>query len=329
MNKNWLICRLFFEVDSGAPAGGGGEPAAGTPTPPVGGGGAPAVGTPTPPVGQPPEAGAGNEGGWYGNLIQDKSLLETAKPTLSKYQTPQDFVKGHMSLLSDYSNKIPKLQENATPEQKIDYRRKHFGAVDHVDKVELKMPDPESVPKGVTFDEDKMAAFKQFVVDNGYTNAEAQQLFDFHNQGVFDKVSATADQVDGEVRALESVLRQEWGVDYDNNLNSIKQMVKGQEGGDHTWALLEASGALRQAGFVKFLHGFSKSMFEMNGNPPPGSGGGSFGNTTASQASAELNKLSNDAEFMKAVWDQSHKMHEANNKKWQELIKLAGSAQSQ
>ena len=162
----------------------------------------------------------GNEPGWLSGLPDDLRANESIK----SYRTVGDFAKAHLDTAAKLKdaegklgNSIPKLGENATPEE----REKYFNSLGRPEK-----------PEGYEFvGEDKAApewtkAYKDAMHKMGVPKAMARELSEFNNNMIGKMVEQHNAKILEENAKAVATLKTELGDKYDVGVALVSRLWK-------------------------------------------------------------------------------------------------------
>ncbi|NUU41382.1 hypothetical protein HP556_09675 [Tardiphaga robiniae] len=163
------------------------------------------------------------------------------------------------------------------------------------------------VGEGESFDE---AAFSEFV-----TAAHAAKVPAFQAEALFNAMHEmerkqhkdAATRGAAAKRDLDNKLRQDWGADYNTNIELAKRAFASFGGED--FKPEEVAAAIGSPRTAKLFANIGKLIGEDKLPGAGGGGGGGFQTETVAGLSAELNRLNSDPEFRKARDNPQHPRH--------------------
>ncbi len=151
------------------------------------------------------------------------------------------------------ANPITKPSEDATDEQKAEYRAalyKELGAPESADAYELALN--EDTP----FDEAQLAKAKEVFANANITPDQAQMLMEFEEARYNEAIAAR----DEKIMADSEALKKEWGADFDKNRTIAQSILKQTIGEDYAEQIGELG---NDVNFIKIVHSIaSKAMSE-------------------------------------------------------------------
>lgn len=150
---------------------------------------------------------------------------EKVKKLLSRYASPNEFLKAHLELQKKLSSGEAKktLDKDATPEQIAEYRKAN-GIPETADKY------LDTLPKGTVLGEKDAEAFKPFLEKMHAKNASPEFVHEAVMAYQEAQEQAMAKLYDSDIQAKESTedtLRAEWGQDYRANINHVNNLLDG------------------------------------------------------------------------------------------------------
>ena len=296
--------------DGAGGAGAGGEGGAG-----AGGGGA-AGGQQT--GGQGGQAGGGASGGAPKPFHADWGLDTSAAEFIAGkgFASPAELVKSALNadkLVRD-RNVIPAPDAAKLADwegwEKMGWTRDPAG---------YKLADAQ-VPEGLTYSKDMDGAFAKLAHEARLPPALASQVRDGLLTMLKSEQDALANRGAAETRQLQQQLRQEWGSQYDANMELARRAA--QASGINVQDAATLSKLTDAPGVLKLFQRLGESMSE---DALKGGGGGRNFNMTPEQAAAEQRKLSADRDFMSKLSDKRHPEHPDVAARWQNLIEIKAS----
>ena len=174
------------------------------------------------------------------------------------------------------------------------------------------------VESGVAVDQEKLTALRAKFHEIGLTNDQADQIYKYYLGSIDATAQSEKNAAQSRQQAAINTLKQEFGADFDNNVALAKAVVQ-QHGSPELVQFLNESGLGDHPQLVKFLYRVSKITAEDTAR----SGTSPTALTGAPQAKAEIDKVVNDPEFMKAMNDRTHPGHKAAVDRWMRLHSIA------
>jgi len=202
-------------------------------------------------------------------------------------------------------NKIP--GQDATEEERQSFFRE-LGVPDNPEKYEL---NTESVPEGAELDENLLNNFKDTAHKLNMTPDQAQGLMDWFHQQTGQSLQEAQQQNEQQKQEAMQALKQEWGRDFDKNLQVANRLVDKYE----LSGILDQEKLSNSPDLAKALNQIAKDMGEdQNINTPKGSG------ISAQDAKAKADEIMGDASH--PYWNGQHPSHEAAVQDMQKLMSI-------
>jgi len=202
-------------------------------------------------------------------------------------------------------NKIP--GQDATEEERQSFFRE-LGVPDNPEKYEL---NTESVPEGAELDENLLNNFKDTAHKLNMTPDQAQGLMDWFHQQTGQSLQDAQQQNEQQKQEAMQALKQEWGRDFDKNLQVANKLVDKYE----LSGILDQEKLSNSPDLAKALNQIAKDMGEdQNINTPKGSG------ISAQDAKAKADEIMGDASH--PYWNGQHPSHEAAVQDMQKLMSI-------
>ena len=202
-------------------------------------------------------------------------------------------------------NKIP--GQDATEEERQSFFRE-LGVPDNPEKYEL---NTESVPEGAELDENLLNNFKDTAHKLNMTPDQAQGLMDWFHQQTGQSLQDAQQQNEQQKQEAMQALKQEWGRDFDKNLQVANRLVDKYE----LSGILDQEKLSNSPDLAKALNQIAKDMGEdQNINTPKGSG------ISAQDAKAKADEIMGDASH--PYWNGQHPSHEAAVQDMQKLMSI-------
>jgi hypothetical protein len=205
--------------------------------------------------------------GWRAALPDEYKDHEFVKT----FQKPGDFVKSSLeikaerdSLKTRLDGAIPKLPENATDQQKAEFR-KAFGVPDKPEGYELK-----ALPADLKDLQPMTNWWSGVAHEIGLSKSQAQQTWDKYAELAIQSHKEDQERRETERAAGMDVLKKEWGTNYDKNVEIVSRAEK-QFGMPKEW--LEAHNAHNDPVLVRWTHKIGLAMLNdtiPQGTPPRG-----------------------------------------------------------
>jgi len=201
--------------------------------------------------------------GWRAALPDEFKEHEFVKDC----QKPGDFVKRAIETKADrdmfkakLENSIPKLSENATPEEIAAYN-KALGVLDKPE--DYKFEKPKDLPEGLVYQDNVMSWWSQIAHKAGLTEKAAKTIFEEYNKLAVDQYNQQAkdlnDKAEKENQLAQTALKEKWGAQYDVNKELAIRCVK-QFGGEDFGNKVIEHGLGNDPSFLEFMVNVSKAF---------------------------------------------------------------------
>jgi hypothetical protein len=173
--------------------------------------------------------------------------------------------------------------------------------------------------EGLTLDPKKMETAKAALYSAGLTQRQVDQVLKFHFQDTNETYKGAKAGQQAAKEAVTQQLKQEWGSNYDANVNLAKSVI-GKFGDDTIRQAIEA-GAGNDPALIKLLSKVGAAMLE--DKQRGGNGADGMEITEATKATSEIQRLKTDSQFLEAFNKQHHPGHKAAVDRWTALHRLA------
>lgn len=261
------------------------------------------------PVEAPQEApqAAPAESNWYDNLSTDLKN----NPTVQKYGTMEDQIKGHLELQKSFG-----MDKVVWPKDESDTERwaevnKRLGVPETADAYDLEAVD---MPEGLGFNR---AQFQEIMKDADIPTSKAQKLWENYTGTLKNSYSDAQNQHQESVNQTKAQLKQEWGEAYQTKLERgqsvIDTFADSQDQMDYLTDKLSGD-PLGQKFLAKIGDQFAEHS--VGGFQPPKN----F-TLTPSEAQAEIDRIktspdytSNDERVRRPLIDRVHSLRAMANK---------------
>lgn len=255
-----------------------------------------------------PSAEANN---WYDTLAPEFK----ENPSIKKYKSPDEFVKGHLELTKLIGkDKIPVPGEKSKPEEwAMVYDRLGRPAKPE----EYKLSEVE-LPEGLSVDESSLTAFKEHAHNIGLSQKQADDLWKFYTETQSNQYGQLAEQSQKVMQDAEKALRGEWGTAYSEKLSLADKVLKQAAGKDYDAIRAERGNDPK---FIKMLANLGAKMSEdsLGGDSPQ-----QFGKTP-DEANAEIKKIQGEmiSNPKHPLNDSFHPEHKIYKEKLDDLYRQA------
>jgi hypothetical protein len=268
------------------------------------------------------EAGAGSGGGASGTppvlSLDLNSLPEDirAEPSLANIKTIPDLAKGYVSAQKMVgADKLLKPQQNWKPEQWSGFYRE-LGRPENPDGYSFKPG--ENHPKEVPIDEARLKEAKKALYDAGLTDKQASGVLQYYLDTTVRQYQTATQAAETAKQQAMIELKNEWGANYDANINTAKAVVQKFAAGNQAFQdKIDEVG--NDPAFIKLFAAIGKAMLD---DTAPGQGPGLIVGDAAN-AQAEIGKRKMDPEFVKALSTKDHPGHAEAVQEWEALHQKA------
>lgn len=185
-----------------------------------------------------------------------------------------------------------------------------------------KKPENLKLEDGLKLDDAKLGrAFERFH-QMGLSARQAEQMVEFYAGVLNEGVVADRDRQKAELDTATAALRQKFGDKFDAKLDLARSVIQkfGGEGADAFIQYLESKGLANDPRMVEFMASVGDAMMEDHARDGTSR---SLFVRDGTQALAEIESLSLDAEFQKALSTRQHAGHRAALEKWERLHRIA------
>jgi hypothetical protein len=231
----------------------------------------------------------GDDGNFNPEYLSHGELAEH-KEQLSKFKTVGALAKSYAHL--EKSKGMPKLAENASEADKLDYEtklnsyRENQGVPKDHTGYDLKLP--EEMPEGVEMPEGAVEKYQQLAHKLGLAPDTAQQLMDEHIGIISEDNALMATQMEESKEKAVTDLKGKWGQKFDGNLEQAQNALNSLSG-DTGISEEDLAPLMHNTAFIELMQSVGSKMgegnFVKNGGGPPVQGG-----------KAEALKVMNDSE---------------------------------
>lgn len=225
---------------------------------------------------------------------------EGFKNLLKSYQHAQ-------SLVGEDRVKVP--NDKSTPEEIKKFREK-IGVPQDKDSYEI---------EGV--DEEFSGKLKELGITEGLTKKQMASVSKVISENIKAKDEEDRRRTETKKREVEEALRKDLGDDYELKIKAVNSMVN-QLGSDSFQKFAETELG-QNADVVKFLIAISDKFIAEDSSPGKDRSFEIFGQGSPDRAKAEMNRLSNDKEFVGALSNPSALNHKEVKDTWANLQKEA------
>jgi hypothetical protein len=275
-------------------------------------------GTPPPPSATPPvvtltykDGIISEDGGLKENWMNVLPENLRAEKSLQNHKTFESLAKSYvMAQKAMGSEKIPLPGKHATPEEVNAFQMK-LGRPEKVEGYEYKKP--EQLPPGVSWDDNRLNAFKAIAFKNGVSQAQFKELVDGHLGMLAEEAKAFDTQKVNTQAESRKTLETTWGNAFNNKLQDVKRMADMFGGVER----FERMGVGDNAEFLMFMADLA----------------GKFGEGTFKGHDAQLVPVDASAKIAEIMGNKSHpyydKLHPAHDSAVAEVQRLFAMANPQ
>ena len=184
------------------------------------------------------------------------------------WSQPADVLNSYVSL----EKVLGKSVQDMTPEEKARYYKKLGDRPESADGYELS---DVKLPDGLGDTPESQRGLKVWMLDQGFTKAQAKAMDERAKQGVLAAVDAAKRAQAALLQGYETAMRkpENWGADYDANIKGIEALVT-QLGEADVQKFMKGPG--RHPAMLRFLHKVRGTMLEdtlEGGGPVTGTNG--------------------------------------------------------
>jgi hypothetical protein len=187
-----------------------------------------------------------------------KAYLDT-KGKASEFEGKVKEYEGKIGdLTSRLDSAIPKLSENATPEE-IAAFNKALGALDKPE--DYKFEKPKDLPPGLDYQDAVVSWWANLAHKAGLPDKAAKAIFEEYNKMAIanynQQVKQLTEQVEKDNATAQAALKEKWGQEYDKNYEFAIRCVK-QFGGEEFGKKVIEYGLGNDPAFLEFMVNVSK-----------------------------------------------------------------------
>jgi hypothetical protein len=177
----------------------------------------------------------------------------------------------------------------------------------------------DDVPEGFSVDDKALDSFKEMLHANGVSKRQGDNIIKQMTMDSLSQFSEKSSKVSSDEAAMVANLQQEYGDKYQANMDIANEIIS-KFGGEELTNYLAESGLSRNENMVKAFVEIGKH-FVNDSAKGPGDSNLNFGGPAKAQA--EIQQLSGDADFLKALNDRNHIGHRTALSRWQNLHSAA------
>jgi len=253
-----------------------------------------------------PSSGGTPSSTWIDSLPDDLK----ADPNVSKYKTPEEFVKGHINVVKMVGAKGIIVPKPDAPQEDQD---KFYNALGRPEKSDnYKLTPIENKNISITPESEKM--YKDIAHKAGLTNKQADMVQQEYAKMMGITIEQNIKEHDQVKKESETKLRQEWGAEYQKNITLAKRFVE-KVGGKE---VVDAFGDLgSNVSVLKFLANAGKMMSEDSISRL----GVSSLETTAADAQRKIDSVRGNKSH--PYYNENDPQHDSSVKEMRELYKIA------
>ena len=246
-------------------------------------------------------------------------------------QTLPEDIRGEASLTS--INDIPSLAKGFVSAQKMlgsrieapqkNWSEQQWGEFyDRLGRpktpADYKLADTVKFPEGTNFDEKTRTEVFGLFHKLGLTESQMNGVMDLYAKRLAGAAEASQKSREDSRLKSEAEIRQKYGDQTDSVLDIARAAIK-KVGSEDFVKFLEESGLGNNPAMVEVFHKIGKEMLEDNAH---GSGLNHLVRD-ATAAKTEIDRLTQDAEYMKALDDRENPGHQTALRRWEELHRVA------
>lgn len=176
---------------------------------------------------------------------------------LSQFKTLGDLGNKFLEVTKSLEGTVRIPGENATPEEIATFHEK-IGRPKTENDYDLQSPE---LPEGMQMDTDLGVAFRQLAHKAGLSQKQAKQLFDFYNNQMVTRYSATIKAREKALDDASKALKEEWGTQYDTNMEIVKRAYS-KFGNENFTKFLDESGVGNNPVVIKTFLEIGKAVLD-------------------------------------------------------------------
>lgn len=215
---------------------------------------------------------------WYSSLSEEYRN----HPSIQKFQDVNGMAKSYLSLESMIGQEKIPVPKNAEDINAWSMYRKAFNVPETPDKYNLKIEGVEDA---------KLNSLKERMYKHNIPQEAAQDLLDAHVQDFKDYENARTQQFNAESEKTTAELKKEWGMKYEENLNTAKTFLEKMSASKEEYDYFDSKIG-NDPKFIKLLSKMGQSISEGNLGGFEGQAGG-FTKTPV-EAKQELDRIMSD-----------------------------------
>ena len=181
-------------------------------------------------------------------------------------------------------------------------------------------PESEADGDGVQLPDDKVKAFKEKFYELGLSEKQAKGLMDYYMEDVSSEYSSMRDNQAKSIEDATSQLREEFGRDFDLNIELARGAVK-KFGDEGLVSFLEESGLGNEPSLIKAFASIGRMVSEDDAR----GGSSSMSLNGSANAQSEIQSLKMDGKFQEMLMSRNATGHKEALERWEMLHRLAYS----
>lgn len=269
--------------------------------------------------GEPGNGGGTPPAAWHSTLPED---IRSA-PAILKYKSVEELARGHVNAESLIGKKRLEAPNDKWGENEWKAFYKEIGVPETPDA--YKLPEKLTKMEGLQLDEEKLKKVNAALHAVGLTPKQHAAVLEYYAGTLSEATAAQKATQDAAMQAGITKLKGDWGVNYEQNLDVARSVLK-KFGGEDTLARLEETGFANDPSFIQMLHKIGTGMLEDKGRGGSGSGLQVLDSTAALN---EINTLKMDKDFQAAMNDARNPGHKAAVERWTALHAKAYEGQKE
>lgn len=283
---------------------------------------APADSAPPSPPATPPAntPAAGGDQPWYNALPEQLR----ADPGIARYKSLEDFTKAKLNLDKHFG--VPEDQLVRLPKaDDADAMAALYAKLGRPEKADgYKLPGAEGLPALAPEIEAKA---RETFHKLGLSTQQAEALWTLQNEVALQTQKDAADALEAQNAAAVGELQKAWGQQYDGRVRQTQDYIK-ETASPELVKFLDETGLATNPHLYRLVGDLVAAAQPRRDLPGAGGGGGlqPAGSLTPVEAKAEMNRLSGDVDFQKALTDQGHPGHANAVKRWTDLAAVQAQA---
>ena len=240
-------------------------------------------------------------------------------PSLASFKDVEGLAKSYV-----HSQKMIGAEKMPTPREDWDDSdwEAFYSKVGRPDTADA-YANPESETEGLQLSDDKVKAFKDKFYELGISEKQAKGLMDYYMQDLSNEYSSMQENQAKSVEDATLQLREEFGRDFDLNIELARGAVK-KFGDEGLISFLEESGLGNEPSLIKAFANIGRMVSEDDAR----GGTSSMSLNGSANAQSEIQNLKMDGKFQDLLMNRNAVGHQEALERWEMLHRLAYSENS-